>query len=75
MDDTTQKILEIVTDIQDRVESMEENMATKADVLANTIAIEKLSDKVDNLAKNAKEDIDMLVSRVTVVEKRVDALA
>ena len=88
MDETTKKILEIVTDIQ-------ENMPTKADievirgavhgvatqldsletkVSVNTTTIENLNDSLDGIRGYAKE-IDALASRVKVIEKQLEIAA
>ena len=75
MDETTQKILEIVTDIQEelqafRAENNEEHRAMRAEVADLRHDIEELQENIGNMSGYAKE-IDSLMARMTAVEKHV----
>jgi hypothetical protein len=81
MDDTTKKILEIVTEIQGDVSDIKKTMATKEDLEAvrrelqaqiseNTKAIAKMAEELRNVFGYAKE-IDALMTRMSAVEKHV----
>jgi len=85
MDDSTRKILEIVTDIQEQVTvgfaTVRREMATKEDleavrrdlqeqITANTKAIAELSEQLRGVFGYAKE-IDSLLSRISVIEKHL----
>lgn len=84
MDKTTKKILEIVTETQEDVADIRKHMATKEDIRnlqeqinnhtrqieANTKAIADMAEQLRGVFGYAKE-IDMLLSRMSVVEKRL----
>ena len=84
MDDTTKKILEIVTGIQDQLSDVQQRMATKDDIRnlqeqinnhtrmieANTKAIADMAEQLRSVFGYAKE-IDLLMSRVSAIERHV----
>lgn len=81
MDETTKAILEIVTDIQDRMATKDALHAVHMDlqeqinnhsrqIEANTKAIAEMSEQLRSVFGYAKE-IDMLMSRVRVVEEKL----
>jgi len=74
MDDSTKKILEIVTDIQDKMSTKVQLEDVRTDlqsqISANTKAIAELTEHMRNVFGYAKE-IDSLMSRMSEVEKRV----
>jgi hypothetical protein len=74
MDDTTKKILEIVSDIQDRMATKSDLEAVRKDLQAqiteNTKAIAKMAEELRGVFGYAKE-IDALTARMSAVEKHV----
>lgn len=75
MDETTQKILEIVTDIQEelhafRAENNEEHRAMRSEVVDLRHDIEELQENIGNMSGYAKEIVS-LMARMTAVEKHV----
>ena len=74
MDDSTKKILEIVTDIQDRMVARDDLDATRrelqAQITENTKAIAALTEQMRNVFGFAKE-IDFLMTRISSIEKHV----
>ena len=73
MDDTTKKILEIVTDMQERMVTKDDISNLQRQINANTAAIADLSEQLRSVFGYAKE-IDMLISRVSTLEKQMSAL-
>lgn len=74
MDNTTKQILEIVTDIQERMATKDELEEIRRDlrtqIVENTKAIAELSEQIRNVFGYAKE-IDMIMARVSAIEKHV----
>lgn len=71
MDETTKKILEIVTDTQERVVRVEgDTQFIKAEVKDIRNRLDAIEEQVRGQSGYAKE-IDALMSRLSVVEKRV----
>ena len=72
MDSTTKQILEIVTNIQERMATKEDLEEVRRElqrqITENTQAIAELSEQIRNVFGYAKE-IDMLMTRVSVLEK------
>lgn len=77
MDSTTKKILEIVTDIQEKMVTKEDLEGVRRDLQAqisqNTRAIADLADQLRGVLGYAKE-IDALMARVATLEKQVAEL-
>jgi replicative DNA helicase len=84
MDETTKTILEIVTDIQERMATKDGLEVVRQDlqvqinnhsrqIEANTKAIAELSEQIKNVLGFAKE-IDVLMTRVSTLEKQVETL-
>ena len=83
MDEGTKKILEIVGEMHEQFSGLQEQvlyihgrmdtLATKNEITANSLAIQKtietLTDELHATRKNAKEDIDSLVSDVSMLGK------
>jgi chromosome segregation ATPase len=78
MDNTTQKILEIVTEIQDGQTEMRKEMSelrkdisdVRRELDTNTRAIAELADQPRSVFGYAKE-IDLLMSRVAKLEQHI----
>ncbi|MDP3646193.1 MAG: hypothetical protein Q8R25_03835 [bacterium] len=74
MDETTKKILEIVTDIQDRMATKVDLESVRKDLQAqiseNTRAIAEMAEQLRGVFGYAKE-IDALMTRMAAVEKHV----
>jgi uncharacterized protein Yka (UPF0111/DUF47 family) len=75
MDTTTKQILEIVLQTQENVsEIRKEVLAMRREIDANTRAIAELVEQLRGVMGYAKE-IDMLLSRVSALEKEVAQLS
>lgn len=70
MDETTKKILEIVTDMQENNATKDDIRNLQAQITENTKAIAQMAEDLRSVFGYAKE-IDALMTRMTIVEKQL----
>ncbi len=74
MDNTSKKILDIVTDIQEQMVTKNDLEKTRLElqrqITKNTKAVADLSEQIRNILGYAKE-IDALMNRISAIEKHL----